>query len=329
MLTLDLGVFNKRAHEISIRESTLWTFVWVTLSFLMYFFLLHNGEKIHGIYNINDLISIQSTYKQPFIINKNNFSASLESYRKTLSLEYLTGYIIELSLSADNIFVIILIFISFGVEKKLYHRVLFWGILGAIVFRFIFIFSGSFLVSKCHWVIYIFALFLVFTGIKMLFGRRKDENIIPEKHFIVRFCSKYFRTHPRYEGEKFVLKRDGKTYITPLFVVLFIIEFTDLLFAVDSIPAIFAITIDPYIVFFSNVFAILGLRSMFFLLHNIIGRFYLFKYGLALVLIFVGVKMFFAEQLKEIGMTTFHSLMIIVSILVLSMIASLLFTKKN
>jgi len=238
-------------------------------------------------------------------------------------------FIVELSLSVDNIFVIILIFSSFGVEKRLYHRVLFWGILGAIVFRFIFIFTGSYLINRFHWLIFVFAAFLVFTGIRMFLTRDKEESIDTERHPIVRFCSKYFRVHSRYEGKKFWLKIDGRKLVTPLFIVLLVVEFTDVLFAVDSVPAVFAITKDPYIVFFSNIFAILGLRTMFFLLLNVMDKFHYFKTGLSFILIFVGGKMFAEDFLARIGFTTAHSLLIIVSILLISIAASLLYPKKH
>ncbi len=328
MLALDLGVFHRKEHEVTTREAALWSSLWFSLSMGMYFFILYNGEILHGIADMEKLIDIKGKYNQPFIL-ENTFLASLENYKKILSLEYLTGYVIELSLSVDNIFVIILIFASFGVEKKMYHRVLFWGILGAIVMRFFFIFAGSYLITHFAWIIYLFAAFLIFTGIKMFLQRDKEETIDIEKHPIVRFCSKHFRVHKQFEGKKFFIKQNGKTYITPLFVVLLMVEFTDLIFAVDSVPAIFAITKDPYIVFYSNIFAILGLRSMFFLLFNVIGKFHYFKLGLAFILVFVGVKMMLHEQLQGLGFTTMHSLVVIVSILTLSIVASLLFPKKK
>jgi tellurite resistance protein TerC len=329
MLALDLGLLNRHVHEVKIKEAAGWTVVWVSLAMGIYVLLYNFGHMLHGIQDIAGLKDIQSKYHQPFKIIEGDFAQSLHNYMSVLSLEYITGYIVELSLSVDNIFVIILIFASFAVEKKMYHRVLFFGILGAIIFRFIFIFAGSYLISKFFWVTYVFAAFLVFTGIRMFLSRDKEEKIDPEKHPIVKFCAKYFRVHPKYEGKKFRVKIDGKSFITPLFVVLLIVEFTDVIFAVDSVPAVFAITSDPYIVFFSNIFAIMGLRSMFFLLLNAIDKIHYFKIGLSFILVFVGLKMCFEEQLHHIGFTTGMSLLVIVGILIISIVTSLLFPKKE
>jgi tellurite resistance protein TerC len=329
MLALDLGVLNRHAHVVKIKEAAGWTVLWVSLSLIIYVLLYNFGYMLHGVGDIAGLKDIQAKYHQPFKIIEGDYTQSLHNYTSVLSLEYITGYIVELSLSVDNIFVIILIFASFAVEKKMYHRVLFYGILGAIVFRFIFIFAGSFLISKFFWVTYIFAAFLVFTGVRMFLSRDKEEKIDPEEHAIVKFCAKYFRVHPNYVGKSFRVKIDGKSFITPLFVVLLIVEFTDVIFAVDSVPAVFAITSDPYIVFFSNIFAIMGLRSMFFLLLNAIDKIHYFKIGLSFILVFVGLKMCFEHQLHEMGFTTGASLLVIVGILVISIVASLLFPKKE
>jgi tellurite resistance protein TerC len=329
MLSLDLGLFNRKVHVIKTSEAAGWTVVWVMLSLGVYVLLYNFGHLVHGIENMQNLEAIQAKYKQPFKIISEDYGQSIHNYRSILSLEYITGYIVELSLSVDNIFVIILIFASFGVEKKMYHRVLFFGILGAIVFRFIFIFAGSFLISKFFWITYIFAAFLVFTGIRMFLTRDKEETIDPEKHPIVKFCAKYFRVHPSFVGKNFRININGRNYITPLFVVLLIVEFTDLIFAIDSVPAVFAITSDPYIVFFSNIFAIMGLRSMFFLLLNALDKIHYFKIGLSAILVFVGFKMFFEEWLHHIGFTTGTSLFVIVGILLISVVASLLFPKKD
>lgn len=330
LLGIDLGVFNRNAHVITTKEALGWTFIWVSLAMCMYVFILFFGEKIHGISekNMEYFQHIKAKYETPFYFNPDDYLMSVKNYRNTLALEFMTGYIVELSLSVDNIFVIILIFSSYGVDKQFYHRVLFWGILGAIVFRFVFIFTGSFLITHFGWVVYVFAAFLIFTGVRMFATRNKSETIEPEKHPIVRLCSRFFNVHPRYEGEKFWLRINGKLYITPLFIVLLVIEFTDILFAFDSVPAVFAITKDPYIVFFSNVFAILGLRSMFFLLLGVMDKFHYFKTGLAFILVFVGAKMLSEEWLHTVGFTTLHSLLIICSILLFSIIVSLLFPKK-
>lgn len=329
MLSLDLGIFNKNVHVITSREAAGWTLLWSLIAVGVYVLLYNFGDKLHGIESVQDLEAIHSKYNQPFRVIGDDFDQSLHNYRSILSLQYITGYIVELSLSVDNIFVIILIFASFGVEKRMYHRVLFYGILGAIVFRFLFIFTGSYLISKFFWITYLFAGFLVFTGVRMFLSRDKEEKIDAEKHPIVKFCAKYFRVHPSYAGKQFFVNINGKNLITPLLVVLMIVELTDVLFAIDSVPAVFAITKDPYIIFFSNIFAIMGLRSMFFLLLNVVDRIHYFKIGLSFILVFVGLKMFFEERLETIGFTTGTSLLVIVGILLISIVASLLFPKKN
>lgn len=300
----------------------------VAIALGFYVVLLFEGHQLHGIDSFEKLQQVVKAHQHEIVLNPSNFEASLEIYRQNLGIEFLTGYVIEYALSIDNIFVIVLVFSAFSVPEKFYHRVLFWGILGAIVMRFIFIFVGATLIANFNWILYVFGAFLVFTGIKMFLTRNDDETIDPQNHPIVKFASRFFSIHPRYEGNNFFHKIDGKRYITPLFLVLMIVEFTDLIFAVDSIPAIFAVTKDPYIVFFSNIFAIMGLRSMFFLLVNIIHKFHYLKVGLAFLLFFIGMKMLLHSYLKDLGFETMHSLIIILSILVISIVASLLFPKK-
>lgn len=328
-LLLDLGIFNKHDRVIRSNQALVKTAVWISLALLFYLFLNLAGEKIHGISNIVDLKNHIDKYKQTVSIIDGDYSKSVSNYRHELSLEFLTGYLIEEALSMDNLFVIILIFTAFGVEKRLFHRVLFWGILGAIVFRCLFIFTGSMLVTQFEWILYIFAAFLVFTGIRMFINRNEKEKIETENHAVVKLASKYFRVHKHFEGNKFFIKINYKNYITPLFLVLLIIEFTDVLFAVDSIPAIFAVTKDPYIVFFSNIFAILGLRSMFFLLINIIHKFHFFKHGLSILLVFIGLKMVFNDWLKANGFTIEHSLIVIALIFTLSIVLSRLIPERS
>jgi tellurite resistance protein TerC len=244
-------------------------------------------------------------------------------------LEFITGYVIEYALSVDNIFVMVLIFTAFNVDEKYYHRVLFWGIIGAVIMRFMFIFLGSTLINEFGWIMYIFGAFLIYTGIGMFISRDEEEKIDTENHKVVRFASRHFSVYPEYVGNKFFIKVDGAKMVTPLFIVLLIVEFTDLIFAVDSIPAIFAVTKDPYIVFFSNIFAILGLRSMFFLLVNVIHKFHYLKVGLAFLLVFIGVKMLAHHWLDLWGFTTMHSLFVILLILTTSIVGSLVFPKKG
>ncbi|RYZ98770.1 MAG: TerC family protein [Sphingobacteriaceae bacterium] len=329
MLAIDLGLFSKKDHSISLKQAGIMTGVWITLALIFYFLISQYGHLLHGIDNFAALKQINIDHLHRLDLNPNDFEGSLGIYRKNLALEFITGYVIEYALSVDNIFVMVLIFSAFGVDHKYYHKVLVWGIIGAILMRFTFIFVGSALIEQFNWILYVFGLFLVYTGVMMFVNRNEDENIDPENHKVVKLASKYFSVHPHFEGGRFFIKRNGKKLITPLFLVLLIIEFTDVIFAVDSIPAIFSITKDPYIVFFSNIFAILGLRSMFFLLVNIIEKFHYLKIGLAALLIFIGLKMLGGHYLHDIGFTTAHSLIVIVSILAISIIASLVFPKAK
>lgn len=329
ILALDLGLFSKRDHVISLKQAGTMSFIMVTLALGFYFLLLLEGHKLHGIETFERLQEVVKAHKHAITLIPGDFDASLKIYNQNLGIEFLTGYVIEYALSVDNIFVIVLIFSAFAVPEKYYHRVLFWGILGAIIMRFIFIFAGAALINQFSWILYVFGAFLIFTGVKMFFSNDEDDKIDTEKHPVVKFASKFFAIHPKYEGNNFFHKINGKRFITPLFLVLLIVEFTDLIFAVDSIPAIFAVTKDAYIVFFSNIFAIMGLRSMFFLLINIIHKFHYLKTGLAFLLTFIGIKMLAHHYLKEWGFTTEHSLFIILFILTASVVASLVFPKKK
>ncbi len=329
ILLFDLGVFNKNKHIISFKEAGIWTTVWVLLAMAFYVFLKTQGHLIHGINSIEELQSVIIKYHEIIKINSLSFNEAIKIYNNNLSLEFITGYIIEYSLSIDNVFVIILILTSFGIEKKYYKSVLFWGILGAIIMRFIFIFASSALIQRFNWILYIFGAFLVFTGVKMFLTRNKEEKIDSHHHPIVKLASKYFNVSTDGPKHKFFIKNNKKLFITPLFIVLLVIEFTDVLFAVDSVPAIFAVTRDPYIVFFSNIFAILGLRSLFFLIANIMGYFRFLKLGLAALLTFIGLKMLFHHWLDELNFTTAHSLIVIASIIGISIIASVIIPKKD
>ena len=328
ILLVDLGIFNKKSHIIPFKEAIAWSLVWIMLALGFYLLIQTNGELIHGIKNQEHLTEIVMKYDQP-IPQGHTYEENLKIYKDNLSLEYITGYLIEYALSVDNVFVMVLIFLSFSVAQRFYKRVLFWGILGAIIMRFIFIFVSSALIQNFFWVLYIFGALLIFTGIKMFISRNKEEKIEPEKHPIVKFASKYFNVYPKYVRHHFWIKKNGKFFLTPLFVVLLVIEFSDVLFAVDSVPAIFSITKDPYIVFFSNIFAILGLRSLFFLVMNMMNTFIYLKHGLSILLTFIGVKMFIGEWLKEHGFTTSHSLYVVLAILVVSIAASLFFKPKK
>lgn len=329
MLAIDLGLFSKGNKTVSLKQAAIMSGVWVSFSILFYFLLRTWGHELHNIETFEDLVAITEQNLHNITLIPGDFAASLALYKNNLALEYITGYVVEYALSVDNIFVMVLVFSSFGVDPKYYHKVLVWGIIGAVVLRFIFIFIGAALISKFGWILYVFGFFLVYTGIMMFINKDQDEEIDPKNHAVVKFASKYFKVYPDFVNGNFFHKEDGKKYITPLFLVLLVIEFTDVIFAVDSIPAIFAVTKDPYIVFFSNIFAILGLRSMFFLLVNIIHKFHYLKIGLSFLLVFIGAKMLLHNWLHDWGFTTTHSLIVILGILALSVVASLIFPKKE
>lgn len=329
MLAFDLGVFNKKDHVIKYREAAIMSLIWVCCALGFYVLISIHGEWIHGVTSMQRLQEVVVAHKHNINIIPTDFFGSMEIYKNNLALEFITGYLIEYALSVDNIFVIVLVFTAFNVREKYYHRVLFWGILGAILMRFLFIFLGATMIREFEWILYLFGAFLIYTGVMMFVKRNEEEKIETENHPAVKFASKIFKVYPRYVGKHFFIKRKGIQMITPLFIVLIVIEFTDLIFAVDSIPAIFSVTKDPYIVFFSNIFAILGLRSMFFLLVNVIHQFHYLKIGLAVLLTFIGVKMLAHDFLHSIGFETIHSLIVIVLILALSIIASLVFPKNE
>ncbi|MBL7138129.1 MAG: TerC/Alx family metal homeostasis membrane protein [Bacteroidales bacterium] len=334
MLAVDLGVFNKKAHKQSFKEAIGWTSVWIVISVLFYLFLFHFGTILHGPESLDDIAALVKEYHHPIVLPEDvGMKEAITLYNRNLALEYLTGYLIEKSLSVDNVFVIILIFLSFNIRQEYYKKVLFWGILGAIVMRFIFIFAASALLHYFNWLFLFFGALLIILGGKMghdyLFHRYK-KAIDTQHHPVVKFASRWFSVTREDHGEKFWIKLNGKTVLTPLFVVLLIIEFTDVLFAVDSVPAVFSVTKDPYIVFFSNIFAILGLRALFFLLMNVISRFEFLKVGLTVLLAFVGLKMIL-NYFELMHLSTIKSLCIISGILFISIIISLIqnFIKKR
>ena len=287
MLSLDLGLLNRKAHAIKYREAAIWSGVWVTLAMM--------------------------------------FAGLVFWYQgSTRGLEFLTGYLIELSLSVDNLFVFLLIFSYFKVPAKFQHRVLFWGVLGALVMRLTMIFVGAALINRFHWIIYIFGVFLVYTGIKMF--RQEELDIQPEDNPLVKAVTKYIPISRQYEEAHFFTRQNGKLTGTLLLLVLVIVEVTDLVFAVDSIPAIFAITTNTFIVYTSNVFAILGLRSMYFLLAGVVEKFQYLKMGLAIVLTFIGTKMLVVAV--GIHIPIWASLVFVAVVLLLSVVASVLWPKE-
>lgn len=299
-LALDLGVFNKTPHVISSKEAGLWTGLWVTLSFIFsgVVYWLYGTDYIE---NPTDLSQIEATMK------------------------FITGYLIELSLSVDNIFVIAVVFASFRIPSKYQHRVLFWGILGAIIFRGVMIIFGVMLINKFSWMTYLFGIFLLFTAAKMLF-KKDDQDFNPRKSFVYRSLRKIMPVTRDIEGERFFVKRRHITAATPLFVALIVIEVMDVLFAIDSVPAILAITSDPFIVFSSNIFAILGLRSMYFFLANMLERFSYLEYSLIAILTFVGIKMLIVHHYK---FPEWVSLGFIALALIAGIVVSLKMTKKE
>lgn len=288
MLVLDLRVFHRQAHEVKVREALLWSAFWIVLSLL---------------FNIGIYL----------------FEGS------DVALQFFTGYIIEKSLSVDNLFVFLMIFSYFKVPAKYQHKVLFWGIVGALVMRGLLIFVGVTLINQFHWVLYVFGAFLVFTGIKMAF-QDDTVDIHPENNIFVRLFKKILPITAGYHEDKFFVRAEKKTYATLLFVVIIVVETTDLVFALDSIPAVFAITRDPFIVYTSNVFAILGLRALYFALAGLLDLFHYLKFGLSIVLAFIGTKMLI-ESFYD--MPILIALGVVGGVLTLSIVASVLFPKKE
>jgi tellurite resistance protein TerC len=327
MLGIDLGVFNKKSHTLSFNEALSWTAVWVGISILFYVSIRFYGHKLHGLDSLARLQENIDKFHHPISILNLSLSDATALYNRNLSLEYISGYLIEYSLSVDNIFVIIMIFLSFNIHSRYYKKILFWGILGAIVMRFIFIFAASALIQQFAWFLYIFGVLLLFLGGKMgweFFKGAEAERIDTHHHPVVRMVSKVFSVAKEDHGSRFWIIDKGKFMITPMFIVLVVIEFSDVLFAVDSVPAVFSVTRDPFIVFFSNIFAILGLRSLFFLLMNVMNRFRFLKLGLAFLLFFVGVKM-----LVHLPLTSKESFGIIIGILAFFVLLSMIFPEKK
>ncbi len=288
MLVLDLGVFHRKAHEVKLKEALTWSAVWIILSLAFNVFIYYYMGKVKA-------------------------------------MEFLAGYLIEKSLSVDNLFVFIMLFGFFNVDTKYQHKVLFWGIIGALVLRAVFIFAGVALLDKFHWLIYLFGAFLIYSGIAMLKPHKADVD--PDKNPLVRLFTRFFPVTQDMHGGKFFVRINAKLFATPLFIVLLIVEFTDLIFAVDSIPAILAVSKDTFIIFTSNVFAILGLRALYFALAGITKYFSYLKYGLAAILSFVGIKKLLSGTVYKIPIMT--SLLVIFGLLTVSILASVFFPVKE
>jgi TerC family integral membrane protein len=282
MLALDLGVFHRRSHAVKVREALLWSLMWIALALL---------------FNLG----------------------VFWYYGHQAGIQFLTGYLVEKSLSVDNLFVFLLIFNYFQVPSSYQHKVLFWGIFGALIMRGIFIFAGIALIQKFHWVLYLMGVFLVLTGIKLVF--EKEKEIYPEKNPLLRLFRKLMPVTSAYEGDRFFVKRDLRYFATPLFIVLLVIETTDVIFAVDSVPAVLAISLDPFIVFSSNIFAILGLRALYFALSGMMAMFHHLHYGLSAILVFVGIKMLVAAYYE---IPILWALAFIGVVLAISIVASII-----
>lgn len=290
-LLLDLGLFHKQAHKITTRSALYQSIFWVFISIVFGVFIYYYDES-----------------------------------GQQGAFEYFSAYLTEKALSVDNIFVILLILKYFQVDETYYHKILFWGILGAIVFRAIFIFVGAFLIHKFHWILYIFGVFLIYSGIRIYF-EDGDEKIEPEKNPILKFCKRYLPLSTDDRGGQFVFLDKGKLFFTPLFLVIVLIETTDLIFAVDSIPAAFAITQNEFLIYTSNIFAVMGLRAMFFLMAGIIDKFYLLQKGLSIILFFIGAKMLL--EIIDVEVNIYLSFSVIIATLVLSVIFSVLVPRKK
>jgi tellurite resistance protein TerC len=297
LLALDLGVFHRKAHAVLMKEALIWSVVWISLSLLfnLVIYLFWDTMVPHSSLTNGDA-----------------------------ALAFLTGYLIEKSLSVDNIFVFILIFSFFAVPDRYQHRVLFWGILGALIMRGALILIGATLLETFHWIIYVFGAFLIYTGIRM--ASHQNEELKPDENPVVKFFRRFMPVTENFEGDKFFIRRAGRWFATPLFLILLVVESTDLVFAVDSIPAIFAVTHDPFIVYTSNVCAILGLRALYFLLANVMHQFQYLKLGLSVVLTFIGIKMVIVDLYHiPVGV----SLAVVASVLTISIVASLWKTRRD
>lgn len=310
VLSIDLGVFHRDAHEVTIKEALSWSAVWVALALLFnlgfYFYAQHQFSNDERLLAIPGFVA--------------------EVAARQSALEFLTGYVVEKALAVDNIFVFVVVFSFFGIPAKYQHRVLFFGIIGALIFRIIFISIGSVLI-RYEWVVILFGVFLLATGAKIILAPEKP--IDPSKNPVIKLLKNYLPVTPNLEGQKFFLRKGGTLYVTPLFITLLFIELSDIIFAVDSVPAIFAITKEPLIVFTSNVFAILGLRAMFFLLAGVVHKFHFLKYGLGVVLIFVGLKMVWLNHAFGGKFPISWSLFFIVAVISAAIVLSLLFPQQK
>lgn len=328
ILMVDLVLVGRKVHVISTREALIWSIIWITMGISFYFVLYYFGHLLHGIDSMEKLTEIAGKYNPYLEFKSSGFEPMLAEYKKSQAINYISGYFIEKTLSIDNIFVMLMILQGFSIPLKDYKMVLFWGILGAIILRFIFIFAGVAIIQRFEWVLLVFGGFLLIQGIKILVEKEKKEND-PKDSWLIKTISRHVNVFPEYTKDRFWFRENRKLFFTPLFLVLIMIEFSDLIFAFDSIPAIFAVSRDPFIVFFSNIFAILGLRSLFFLVANLVNKFRFLKPGVALLLVFVGIKLLFHGKLKSWGFQPEYSLYFIAFVMVGSIVLSMIFPKKE
>jgi tellurite resistance protein TerC len=330
ILLFDLLVIGKKQHIVTFREAIIWSSVWISLALGFFFFLGWRAEMIHGISDYDSLAAYLKEYFPDLSIEGLTYGEGLRIYRKALSFSFLSGYLIEETLSLDNLFVILMILTSFQVPLSLYKKILFWGILGAVVLRFLFIFLGAALIHRFEWTLYLFGLFLLYTGIMLMVkGDKQIAGKDRRNHFLIRYAKRIFPVTDSFDSGRFFLRIDRRLWITPLFLVLILVEFTDVLFAMDSIPAIFGVTRDPFIVFYSNIFAIIGLRSLFFLLANLRDKFRFLKTGIAVLLCFIGLKLLMEHWFTQAGFRPVHSLYVIATVIGLSILFSFLFPGKK
>ncbi len=321
---------SNKGLELTIKQASLRTIMWFAIglgfSILLFFFYHH----FHQFYHINQFLNYKVTYQSQFqIVTHGDIQQTINNFNKNAAVLFLSGFFIEYALSMDNLFVILLIFQSYKVSPTNQRKLLSYGIWGAIIMRFIFIFAGSALVSQFHFILYIFAIFLIYSGFKIMLQKEEDENFDPQSSKLVKFASKLVKINHQAPATKLWYRSNGALFFTPLFLILLVVEFSDVIFAVDSVPAIFGITTDAYLVFFANIFAIIGLRSLFFVLGASINKFYALQYGLSLVLIFIGCKMLFQHWFHQIGFNHMHNLLTLITILGGSIAFSLIFPKPN
>lgn len=329
-LILDLGVFSKKTPgTLPMKHAVIRTVIWIILGLAFALVMYRYYPQTCGIQDNAGLMQYKMHYGGDFRIHR-DFQLSSQNFSREIAIKYITGYIIEYSLSIDNLFVIMLIFGSFKVKENLQKNILFWGILGAIVMRFLFIFVGSTLLNHFHWLLYVFGGILLFSGFKLLVRKdEKDEPMDTDSHPVVKFARRFLPISILPNPASFFSKENGRIKVTSLFIVLLVIEFSDVIFAVDSVPAIFGITTDPYVVFFSNIFAIMGLRSLYFLLSAGLAGMHTMKYGLSLILVFIGMKMLLAKWFLIIGFNDYHNLMVIFGIIGLTILSSYIIPAKS